>query len=1191
MKKLIIILFIFFLFKENIFSQSNLWISNNIILPQNSSFVSTANYPFFINADVGYTVLCCNSVNNVLLFKTVNSGINWEMISTVSTGFNAGYPLVLQFLNNNTGYVGICNQNTTTCYLKLLKTSNGGYNWQQINITTEFQDETITGLISWKFHFIDITTGYLQLGKKFYKTTNGGLNWNSVYSPTYGILTDFEISKDNQDIYVGGFAQESPKFPILAKSTNAGLNFTTFYNGNSNDELGGIECLSLTETNGVDTLRMGLSRRQESQAFPMIGRLEGNSINIISYLSPPINYRVQDIIFTKNFEGYIILKDYFSPHYLYDKYIRKSTDGGITWINDITFPYSTMNYEFNYFFPVNDVFYLTYRDKNIADDENPLYICTRKVGMHLTIFDDLTRVSGNYNVNNQSVSISVPYTEYYLRGGTNTILNSETIKNSGQQIFYKWNNASVNYYDNHYYFDTQEDIAAHFKTKLKTTASDAISNESQTKCLRDGISGRIHQIHQTMGGIFYSYTSSNGEFYTEEVVNGGSTYVSQFPDDKTAEGNKNPSICEIKWFGNGAPDDDNEYVIAGCWERYDNSSEKTKLYAAIRQGQVTNKWLRYGVNANNYHGVIEEFSSTSSFDSKPDICVAYIPGTINNPNDYFYVIPHLEPSSSGNNLVISAKYKNSVLNDYVTYNMGVEKFTIVENGVDNFAIEGTNYHWDQVNGYGYFDLHIVYEKNNQIIYRREEIRLYPSGELIEREELTNNNYEYIVSANYGESSRTAPDISLKNGKPVVTYRGVKSTQQWVKFEGGGDQMLNITSYPVYVRYKTGENTWGTIHIYNSNSNEFQTKPDVEGSRDAEGYIISFLRGSMFKKFVKLDNQTGYYCNPETYEGTDSKIAKGSYIGLYGQNSNPAILTLSYPQSLLYTVGTQNFIITNNSNPAQDGFSNLSGIIEQENTDYIMTLGPILVSNTITGFDDTGDSLTIQSVYEFNESMTSKAFALSNNDTLILKGYGFHITSPGMQPDPLIYKVDLKYKSNDQLLRELFRDTVQNNDTIDIDYLRGFIITGIQSGTDSFYVTMSVDTATGGDGDYAMGGEYEDESGEGGDNLHGYRTLVIFENSVNNSTGKTIPLTYNLEQNYPNPFNPITKITYEIQKEGLVMMKVYDILGREVKNLVNEVKTAGRYTVLLDGSDLASGVYFYRIESGDFVQVKRMILLK
>jgi hypothetical protein len=58
-----------------------------------------------------------------------------------------------------------------------------------------------------------------------------------------------------------------------------------------------------------------------------------------------------------------------------------------------------------------------------------------------------------------------------------------------------------------------------------------------------------------------------------------------------------------------------------------------------------------------------------------------------------------------------------------------------------------------------------------------------------------------------------------------------------------------------------------------------------------------------------------------------------------------------------------------------------------------------------------------------------------------------------------------------------------------------------------------------------------------------------------------------------------------------MMKVYDILGREVKNLVNEVKSAGRYTVLLDGSDLSSGVYFYRIKSGNFVQVKRMILLK
>ena len=89
----------------------------------------------------------------------------------------------------------------------------------------------------------------------------------------------------------------------------------------------------------------------------------------------------------------------------------------------------------------------------------------------------------------------------------------------------------------------------------------------------------------------------------------------------------------------------------------------------------------------------------------------------------------------------------------------------------------------------------------------------------------------------------------------------------------------------------------------------------------------------------------------------------------------------------------------------------------------------------------------------------------------------------------------------------------------------------------------------------------------------------------------LPKEYNLFQNYPNPFNPVTNIQFDLPKEGLVTLKVYDILGREVKNLVTEFKQAGSYIVSFDGSKLSSGIYFYRLETGDFVQVKRMILIK
>ena len=93
------------------------------------------------------------------------------------------------------------------------------------------------------------------------------------------------------------------------------------------------------------------------------------------------------------------------------------------------------------------------------------------------------------------------------------------------------------------------------------------------------------------------------------------------------------------------------------------------------------------------------------------------------------------------------------------------------------------------------------------------------------------------------------------------------------------------------------------------------------------------------------------------------------------------------------------------------------------------------------------------------------------------------------------------------------------------------------------------------------------------------------------TDSKVPGVYSLSQNYPNPFNPVTKINFALPKQGFVTLKIYDVTGREVKTLVNEVKQAGNYTVDFNGSYLASGVYFYKIQSGDFVSVKRMVLIK
>jgi hypothetical protein len=94
-----------------------------------------------------------------------------------------------------------------------------------------------------------------------------------------------------------------------------------------------------------------------------------------------------------------------------------------------------------------------------------------------------------------------------------------------------------------------------------------------------------------------------------------------------------------------------------------------------------------------------------------------------------------------------------------------------------------------------------------------------------------------------------------------------------------------------------------------------------------------------------------------------------------------------------------------------------------------------------------------------------------------------------------------------------------------------------------------------------------------------------------SNNGNVPAKYNLSQNYPNPFNPVTQIKYDLPKEGFVTLKVFDVLGREVSKLINEVKTPGSYIVDFDGTSLSSGVYFYKLEINGFNDVKRMVLIK
>jgi hypothetical protein len=121
-------------------------------------------------------------------------------------------------------------------------------------------------------------------------------------------------------------------------------------------------------------------------------------------------------------------------------------------------------------------------------------------------------------------------------------------------------------------------------------------------------------------------------------------------------------------------------------------------------------------------------------------------------------------------------------------------------------------------------------------------------------------------------------------------------------------------------------------------------------------------------------------------------------------------------------------------------------------------------------------------------------------------------------------------------------------------------------------------------------------------ISGFLADTLFRSMVVGvKQGDELPTSFLLEQNYPNPFNPLTIINYQLPVANWVTLKVYNILGQEVATLVDENKAAGKYDVQFDGSQLSSGVYFYRLTTGDhstsspneqsFISTKKLLMIK
>ncbi len=382
-------------------------------------------------------------------------------------------------------------------------------------------------------------------------------------------------------------------------------------------------------------------------------------------------------------------------------------------------------------------------------------------------------------------------------------------------------------------------------------------------------------------------------------------------------------------------------------------------------------------------------------------------------------------------------------------------------------------------------------------------------------------------------------------------------------------------------------------------------PENTGDKKISGFEISVANGPLvYPQYFSLDNmlqQYGWQLSKPFFGNDSMKYATAgypAYFFLHDQNSNfnldlgnvgiyvysdtsgPAYLHFSFyngDEKVYWGTNTAVFEIINipflvYGDLNRDGVTNVSdGIL------YPPLLGKVLANDTLMVIADLdGDGIITSRDFQLSLDASANPDARWNWPIFSgNQGYGYGNTIP----------VAWQQMSDGNFgLFTVNEDTVTNGD-ITVNNPEYIVKNNslVEKGNKLFFAGKNI-----------IGNPIiiSKEKTDIGGMLNNHGKIVLVNSSVTKvDKPVTNPSEFLLSQNYPNPFNPSTTIDYQIPKASNVTIKVYDLLGKEVATLVNEEKAAGTYTVNFNADNLSSGLYIYQIKSGNFIQTKKMTLLK
>ncbi|KAA0237704.1 MAG: T9SS C-terminal target domain-containing protein [Ignavibacteriae bacterium] len=263
-------------------------------------------------------------------------------------------------------------------------------------------------------------------------------------------------------------------------------------------------------------------------------------------------------------------------------------------------------------------------------------------------------------------------------------------------------------------------------------------------------------------------------------------------------------------------------------------------------------------------------------------------------------------------------------------------------------------------------------------------------------------------------------------------------------------------------------------------------------------------------------------------------------------------------------------------------SGREGIVTVDSSEFYFALGDIEVDGQTINFIEIPDTLDVNNLNSINQCLITETITLSDNSSFLYSvQYGLNDSVSAVQAitgDRFInFKVLLIDDVTGQTIGEYDDVTYTQNNLYQYNNISYQVNTqGIGNRTARLKLVLDNNFES----EYSLSRIFANES------VLGKTTIK----QISYSGGEVIK-SYELSQNYPNPFNPTTTIKFQIPKAGNVTLKIYDILGNEITTLVDEFKEVGKFEVNFNASSLASGVYIYRLNVNDYVNVNKMVLLK